>query len=144
MFLSLAEAETNDHLFLTGPMELCSLEFTEITVLRRLTLRMVSPQALDVFVGALSTITSPVFRELVHEVNGRSCRSSRTYPELWLCWKKIDKFLEGRFAEQGDFRVVIRTGELYNREPFRAHMKKAFPFLAKRGQVGFEASRALD
>ena len=130
--------------FLTGPMELCSLEFTEIAVLRRLTLRKVYPQALEVFVGALSTITSPIFCELVLELDGRSCRSNRTYPKLWLCWKKIDKFLEGRFAEQGDFRVVIRTGEIYNWEPFRAHMEKAFPFLAKRGQVGFETSRALN
>ena len=133
---------------LTGAMELQYLEFTETTVLRRLTLRMGSPQAfdfaLDVFVGALSTITSPIFCELVLELDGRSCRSNRSYPGLWHCWGEIDKFLEERFAEQGDFRVVIRTGKLYNRGAFQAHVKEGFPFLAKRGQIGFETSHLIE
>lgn len=43
-----------------------------------------------------------------------------------------------------EFRVVIRTGRVYNRDLFEAQAKERFPLMAKRDRVRFEVSLTVD
>ena len=125
-----------------GYLELRYLTFREITALRRLTLRTASTPASGLAFGFLpiSTITSPVFRELVLELDGLSSRFDGPSPAYWGRWEEIDRLVEQRFAKHGDFRLVIRTGELSDQETFQRHTKENFPLLAGRGCIHFETS----
>lgn len=94
---------------------------------------------------ALSTITSPVFCEFVLELGKLPSQFSRPSFEHWGHWQDgIDKLFEKRFAERGDFRLIIRTGKLYDREMFQAHARESFPLLARRDCIRFETSHSID
>ena len=93
-----------------------------------------------VLLRAFQTVTSPIFHELVLEVGGRSSRLDITE---WGHWRTVDKFLEERFVNRGEFSLVIRTGGLCDEEVFRKRGKEAFPLLAGRGCVNFGMLHAL-
>ena len=117
--------------------------FTEATVLRRITLHLVACNCVfrykrETLVGALSTITSPFFCELVFEVSGLLPRHDAPYSMFWGIWKDIDEFLVDHFAERGHFRLIVRTGEVRDRETFQKRARRSFPLLAERGCVCFE------
>jgi hypothetical protein len=126
--------------------ELKGLSFTGTKTLRQLTLRMAFYEASnfqpDVLLEALSTITSPVFREFVLEIDQISSVSWFSWPSLerWGRWEEVDRFLGERFAERGDFKVVIRTGKSCHPESFQRYAAESFPLLAGRGRVHFETS----
>ena len=43
-----------------------------------------------------------------------------------------------------DFKLIIRTGKLYDRETFEAHAKETFPLSAQRGFIRFETSYSIE
>jgi hypothetical protein len=63
---------------------------------------------------------------------------------LWGCWDEIDELFEGFLNSRPDFKLVIRTGRLYNRDEFQAQAKERFPLMARRGRILFETSLAVD
>lgn len=116
------------------------LGLTNITILRRLTCCVackINPLDLqyEYFLRTFSTITSPVFRELVLELRGLPYSLSRS---PWGQWRQIDKLLENRFAKRGDFRLIIRTGRFCYEGLFRNDTKRAFPLLESKGCIRFE------
>lgn len=125
-----------------------NLKFAQIPVLRQLTLRMAFPQlsalALELLPRSISTITSPVFHEVVLELGRVPSDFYGPYSMYWGEWERIDRYLWNRFANRNDFRLVIRTGELFDRETFEAHAKETFPMLAGRGQIYFERSHLVE
>jgi hypothetical protein len=127
-----------------GAGELRGLEFTEVTLLRRLKFRMLFPQIstlnYDLLLGALSTITSPVFCQFALELYGYSSRFGGGNSMVWDGWKKVDRFLEERFASRGEFSFIIRTGKVDDRETFERQTKEVFPLLVERGCAHFEIS----
>src|SRR5579872_6987111 len=110
--------------------------------LRRLTFRLSSRQMSiiqrDVLLRVLATITSPVFCEFVLELSGVPSQFTGPSSAYWGRWGSIDDFIDERFSQRGDFRVIISTGELCDWENFQWHAKRAFPLLAKRGCIHFE------
>ena len=120
------------------------LQLNGITALRQLTFRVVFTTASDVFafnVLPILTITSPVFRELVLEL-GRLL--FYFYAMYWGYWGEIDKFLDERYAKNGNFRLIIRTGNLDAPSAFQTSAKEGFPLLASRGCIHFESSHMID
>ena len=142
-FLSSGAREYSTNFIPAGDSELRSLTLAGVTVLRRLTFRMTFPQGFffdrALFRETLSTITSPVFREFAVEL--REPPSPRLALEYLSRWEEIDKLLEEQFAKHGNFKVIIRMGNPCDQEFFRRHAKEGFPFLARRGCVGFDVSR---
>jgi hypothetical protein len=127
-------------------MKLLHIVFTEVTILRRLAFRLkfdpVYPLfGRDALLGALLTITSPSFCELVLELGGYNpCRMHPPRNYLGF-WEETDRFLKEKFAEHGDFRLIIRTGKPSNaRELFERHIGETFPLLSSRGCVRLEYS----
>jgi hypothetical protein len=124
-----------------GGEELVGLTFTGINVLRRLTFRMwfsyTSTFRSELLLGVLSTITSPPFCELVLELGGhpRLGKPPSGYQDPW---EEIDKYLEERFTDRGDFKILIKKDGLYGRKSFQRHVKESFPLLARRGCIEFE------
>jgi hypothetical protein len=135
----------DERLFLAGGEELVGLGFKGIEVLHRLTLRMSCHQMEsfkpDTLLGVLSTVTSPVFHEFVLELDGFPSWFDEASPMHRDRWEGIDELLEERFAERGDFMVIIRTGGSYYPETFQRHAKESFPLLARRGCIYFERFR---
>jgi hypothetical protein len=129
-----------------GYMQLRYLTFAEVAVLRRLTLRTSYTPVYGLAFGflSISTITSPVFREIVLEVGGTPSRFDGPSPAYWGRWEEFDRMIEQRFAKNGDFRLIIRTGELQNREAFKEHAKGTFPLLASKGCIHFETSHSIE
>lgn len=120
------------------------LQLNGITALRRLTFRVVFTTASDVFafnVLPILTITSPVFSELVLEL-GRLL--FYFYAMYWGYWGEIDEFLDERYAKHGNFRLIIRTGNLDAPSAFQRDAKEGFPLLASRGCIHFESSHTMD
>lgn len=93
--------------------------------------------------GALSTIRSPDFCELVLEL-GKLPSQFNSRLEHWGDWGNVDRFFEERWGEREDFRLIIRTGKLYDRETFEAHAKESFPLSTKRGCIRFETLYSID
>jgi hypothetical protein len=125
----------------TGHYQLEELRLVELTVLRRLTLRMTFTQVSTFIPNTLQTalaITPPLFRKLVLEIDGLPCPS-----EHWGHWGGTDYFLERRFAKHGDFRLIVRTSVLDDPETFQEHVKGAFPLLTRRGCVHFVMSSSI-
>lgn len=129
----------------TGRDELLGLRFTQLTAIRRLTFRVAfcwpgtfSEHAL--LLGALRTITSPILREFVLEGQNRAPGSFMLPSVRWRDWRTIDEFLEQRLAKHNYFKVIIRMGELYDRETLQVHAREGFPLLTSRGCVHFETS----
>lgn len=131
-----------------GFVDLRYLNFTQLTLLRVLTFRVVLPQGSILRHGpllrAVSTIASPVFRELVLELGGLPSHTNRSPSNYWGQWAETDRFLEERYAGCGDFKLVLRTGKLRDRETFQAHTEETFPLLAKRGCIHFETSEFVE
>jgi hypothetical protein len=93
----------------------------------------------DLLLEALSTIiASPAFREFTLELYGYSSYFCRQHSMEWGRWKKVDKFLEERFASRGDFSFVIQTGRVDDRETFQRQAREVFPLLVERGCARFE------
>ena len=117
-------------------------------VLRRLTFRLAFPHMsslpFKLTIGALSTIRSPNFCEFVLELGKLPSEFSRSPAEHWGYWGNIDRFFDERWAERGDFKLIIRTGKLYDRETFEAHAKETFPLSTRRGILRFETSYSID
>ena len=134
------------NLALAGHVQLTSLEFTELVVLRRLTLRTVLPRLWCVAYEMLrvTTITSPVFREFVLELGGLFSDFGWPANAYWGRWSLVDKFLEQHFAEHRDFKLIVRTGEHHDLKTFRRHIKGTFPLLASRACIYFEVSHSID
>ena len=126
--------------------ELGYLKLTEMLVLRRLTFRTTFDQVLFLdhpLLGVLSTITSPVFREFVLEL-GRSVPPPEGQSMGgWGLWKNFDDFFEERFARHGDFRLIIRISEHFDREDLRRKAERGFPLLADRGCIYFETLHTI-
>lgn len=103
--------------FLTELQRLDRLRLTELVTLRRLTFRAPPNGSLchnhHELVGVISTITSPVFRELGLEASVLPPWIDRRFHHKWDHWHGVDKYLGGRLAEWEDFRVTLRTKELY-------------------------------
>ena len=126
----------------TGHRQFHSLEFTELTVLRRLTLRMVFTRMSSLAFTFLPilTVSSPVFCEFVLELGGRPFPLSGPSWGYRGRWEEIDGFLEQRFARHGGFKFIIRTSKVHDWETFQAHGKEAFPLLESRGCIRFQMS----
>ncbi|KAF9781818.1 hypothetical protein BJ322DRAFT_1078578 [Thelephora terrestris] len=126
-----------------GYQLLKTLKLKEIKDLRRLTIRPVyltySDLAFDF--PPILTITSTTLSELVLEL-GRLRPS--LYEICWGRWGKTDRFLYQRFAKQGEFRLIIRAGNIYALDAFQRHAKEGFPLLASRGCIYFETSPSID
>lgn len=120
----------------------------ENITLRRLTFCVAFPRvsilSSDLTFEALSTITSLVFCEFVLELGKLPSLFSRPSSEHWGDWEEIDRLLEERFAKRKNFRLIIKTGKLYDRETFQAHARESFPLLARRGCIRFETSHSID
>jgi hypothetical protein len=121
---------------------LCALDFTELKVLRRFTLRVAFTQTLSLAFGCLptSTIASPVFSEFVIEVGGVPPYAEEPCSAYWGYWERSDTFLERRFGSRGGFKFIVRTSELQTEENFQRQTKEAFPMLTSRGCIHFETS----
>jgi hypothetical protein len=89
---------------------------------------------------ALSTITSPVFCEFVLDLDQYLSGFDVLFSQNWRRWGKIDEFFEERYAERENFRVVVRTSQLPDKETNHGHVVECFPLLAKRGCFYFEMS----
>lgn len=125
-----------------------NLKFTQFPVLRRLTLRVVFLQlsflALELLPRSISTVTSPVFCEFVLELSALPSHFDGPSSAYWGGWDRIDRFLEGRFANREGFRLIIRTGDLGDRETFERHVKETFSFLKTRGRIDFETCPSIE
>ena len=84
---------------------------------------------------SLSTIASPALSEFVLELGSPPSGFALV---LWGNWDEIDKLLNGFLDRYPDFKLVIRTGELYNREGFKAQVREIFPLMAGRDGIQFE------
>ena len=133
---------------LTGNVQLAYLDYAENAVLHRLTFRVPFSHvpALPVKLTATTfpTITSLLFREFVLELGKLPSQFTQSSSKHWGPWDKIDRFFDEKFAEGADFKVVIRTGKLYDRETFQTHAKERFPLSARRGWIKFETSYSID
>ena len=120
-----------------------ALKLTEIEDLRRLTIHPIFHTSSDVPFEFLSvlTIASTTFCELVLVLGRYSFCPDRM---RWNRWAEIDRFLYGRFAEHGDFRLVVKAGNLGVLDSFRRGAHEGFPLLASRGCVHFEICCSID
>jgi len=136
------------NLILTGNIQLVYLDYAKNVVLRRLTFRLpfshVPALPVKLTVTTIPTLSSLLFREFVLELGKLPSQFTRSSSTYWGLWDKIDRFFDEKFAERTDFRVVIRTGKLYDRETFQTHVKERFPLSARRGRIHFETSYSID
>ena len=58
-------------------------------------------------------------------------------------WLNIDRMFRSFLLWRPDFRLVIRTGTLSDRDEFEARVE-TFPLMAERELIQFETSLALD
>lgn len=132
----------------TGDTEFLYFIYRGNRVLRRLTFRLAFPHMsvipFKLALGALSTIRSPNFCEFVLELGKVPSQFIQSSSEHWGYWGNIDRFFEERWTEREDFRLIIRTGKLYDRETFEAHAKETFPLSARRGFIRFETSYSIE
>ena len=63
---------------------------------------------------------------------------------LWGDWLNINRLFRSFLLWRPDFRLVIRTGTLSDRDEFEAHVQETFPLMAERELIQFETSLALD
>ena len=143
---SLPRPRQNNWLTFLSPGQLMLLDFTKLTILRRFTLRVPpapsSTSYVSTLLSALSTIVSPAFRELVFELSHYSSPFSGLSPEDQDQWRGVDNLLEERFAERGDFRVVVRSSERCDSLTFEGFARDNFPLMANRGCIHFETSHS--
>lgn len=129
---------------MTGRDSLLGLGFANLAILRRLTLHIlpnsyISFSERTLLLGLPSTIAPSVFREFVFEPCDPIFRSSEATLMYWKRWKAIDGLLEERFSGEGDFRVIIRGGNLpYDQETLQILVAGGFPPLTEKGCIHFE------
>lgn len=132
----------------TGFHQLEELVFTELTVFRRLILRMAFLQVCtlyqDAICAALWTVTSPSFCELVLEIDRLPSSFNGPSSRHWGIWDQTDNFLNEQFATRGNFRFTIRTSELHDQGTFQRHTKEIFPLLERMGRIRFETSDSIE
>ena len=89
---------------------------------------------------SLSTITSTALSEFVLDLSGSP--SEFTLPaleiNLWGDWSGIDEILGGFLDRCCDFKLVVRTGTLSDRDGFQAQAEKMFPLMAWMSRIEFE------
>ena len=126
----------------TGYDQLRDFNFRDIAGLRRLTLRtaFTPDYGLAFSFTPISTITSPVFREFVLEVDGIPSNCDGTNMRPWGRWGETDTLIAERVVKDGDFRFTIRTGKLHRPERFRMQARWFFPLAARSGCIHFETS----
>ena len=117
-----------------------SLTLTNLMVLRQLTLCMsffvVPTFKRDPFLRALSTIASPLFSELVIELDQPPFEKLPL--EHWGHWEAIDEFIAENFAQREDFRLIIRPNWLFDQENFQSNAIENFRLSARKGCIHFE------
>ncbi|KAF9790798.1 hypothetical protein BJ322DRAFT_1038211 [Thelephora terrestris] len=140
-------ADTLENLTIIHHERIIRTDLSKLSALRRLTLRMVFPEANSSvqfsISAAISTITSPVFHEFVLEFTGPSYLYDCLEPDsCWACWdcnwRELDQILEEQFAKLGNFSMVFRMGEIQHLRHVQEHAETVFPLLASRGCVRFE------
>ena len=94
--------------------------------------------------SALSTIASPFFCEFSPETYAVPLQIDSPPSVYWDNWEEINQFLEERFATSVDSKIIITTGELYDREVFRRHAEEIFPLWASRGCIHIETPYFID
>ena len=125
-----------------GYLQMHNLKLSQPLVLRRLALRMMFCQlsrfSLELIPRVIKTISSPVFCEFVLELGALPSPFDGPSSVYWGGWGRIDRFLDNQFANRKDFRFIVRTDKLCDRETFERHAKKTFSFLENRGCIHFE------
>ena len=114
-----------------------NLQLTEISDLRRLIIRPEFFVLSDITFEfpMVLTITYTALSEFVI-VLGRF--HDRLESMDWSRWDEIDRFLRERFAKRGDFKLIIKAGNLHVLDSYRRHVQEGFPLLASRGCIHFE------
>ena len=93
---------------------------------------------------SLPTITSLALSEFVLELGGPPSEFTRPSLDLWGDWGGIDKSFKGFLDRCPDFKLVIRTGTLSDRDGFQAQAKERFRLMAELDRIRFETSVAID
>jgi hypothetical protein len=125
-------------LWLDFQTQLSSLDLGEATVLRRLTFHAKGLEELHCgpFLRALSTIKSPVFREVAIEVEGLF-RGPWKYV-LGGDWSKLDRHLDELFSMREDGQLVFRAHEFVDHQSVKTQAMQLFPRVVERGRFRFE------
>ena len=89
-------------------------------------------------------MTFPVLSTFVLELVSPPPMSTQRSLDLWGDWDDIDRLFRSFLLWRPDFRLVIRTGTLSDRDEFEAHVKERFPLMAGRELIRFETFPALD
>ena len=82
--------------------------------------------------------------EFVLELSGLPSEFTQPSRTLWGNWDEIDKMFEKFLGSRPEFKVVIRTGRLYNRDKFQAQARERFPLIAGRDRLRFETCLVVD
>lgn len=90
------------------------------------------------FLTTLSTITSPLFSELVIELDDHPYYFDESPLEVWGHWEAIDEFIAENFAQRGGFRLIIRPKWLDKQENFHSNVMEIFRLSARKGCIRFE------
>ena len=101
------------------------------------------PLAIESFWKRLSIITFPALYTFVLELVSPPPRFDQQPLDLWGDWDDIDRLFRSFLLWRPDFRLVIRTGTLSDRDEFEARVE-TFPLMAERELIQFETSLALD
>ena len=99
---------------------------------------------METLATSLSTITSLAFSEFVLELSAVPSGFAQPSLKLWGNWDEIDMLFEGFLCSSPDFKLVIRTDRLYDRDNFQAQAKERFRLMAGRDRIRFETSLAVD
>ena len=121
---------------------LLRLVFTETTVLRRFTFSLpfddLRKFKCGILIAPLSTIKSPFFCEFALGLNDLPDDFSWPSSAHWGRWEKLNELLQERFAARDNFKFIIKTGKLRDRETFKIQARETFPLWVKRGCLHFE------
>jgi len=99
---------------------------------------------MKLFYISLSTITSLALSEFVIELGVPPFKFTQPSLVHWGNWDEVDKLFEGFLSRCPDFKLVIRTGRLYDRDEFQAQTRERFSLMARRGCIQFETSLTVD
>jgi hypothetical protein len=94
----------------------------------------------ELLLRVLSTVTSPVFCELVLELGGPS--DPYGHQSIFRDrWRVLDGCLEERLSDRRDFKIIIREGLGWCKGEFRRHAKEMLPLLARQECIVYTVSR---
>ena len=117
------------------------LRLAGLNALRRLTFHVVVDRFTEQIslLEALSTITSPALSEFVLEALDPPPYYIMPPSTTWRRWKTVDAFLEERFAQRREFKVIVKTAKLkYNWKALQMNVEVAFPLFTRRGCIHFK------